>query len=60
MSRCTRPWYAYEDRALDAGQALAPTVGVLDVLATSAVTAYQCRRCRYPDGRKAWHWERRP
>lgn len=50
--KCTKQRYAYESEAKSAA-----------VLACRHLsygwyfTAYQCRSgCRFPDGKKAWHW----
>jgi hypothetical protein len=53
MAKCTADRYAYQDKALAAGRAV-------EGVDPRSVTAYQCKQCRYPDRRKAWHWERRP
>jgi hypothetical protein len=51
MSKCQKQRYPFEAQALAAGQRTAR-----DQLQVTRIRAYQCDSCRYPSGKRAWHW----
>lgn len=54
MTKCDKDWFAHRDQAIAVGRRVHRAT--LDV---RPMSAYQCKHCRYPDGRKAWHWGHR-
>lgn len=54
MTKCTKRMYATQDLAATAGHSTHRAQ--LDV---RAMHTYQCKTCRFPGGKKAWHWGHR-